>query len=250
MVITKREMLVSIAIVAVMLFLGILISDRIEDSNMQYVKELETATRIDANYAFDYGMRTNVGNTLAYGELTAIDPVSFPELTESFLYVSRTKERYTQHTRVVNNGKTEKTETYWRWDNAGQDVLISDYVLFLGKEIATSCLRLPSSHSLCLSSEVIVDGVDIRGNYIYESNRVRYSYDYVPVQFQCTMHCNLSNESIGDTAEIFQHQTIQEVINAQSKLSEMSTIAFWIGWVVVICLFVFGFYVMENHWIE
>lgn len=250
MVITKKEVLVSIVIVAVMLFFGILISSRIEDIDMQQIKELKTAIRVDTNYAFDYGMKTNVGNTLAYGELTAIDAVSFPELAESFLYISRTEEKHTKHSRVISDGEKKKTLTYWRWDNTGRDVLISGYVLFLGKEMSTSCLHLPSAHSLRLSSEATIDRHNVRGNYIYKSKSVRYSYNYIPMRFKCTLHCNLENGSVGKSATVYKDQTIQNVVDEHVQSSEINTIVFWIGWVVIICLCVCGFYVMENRWFK
>lgn len=52
--ITKREIIVSISIVAVMLTFGIFISSSINDSHLDKVQEYNTALPIDTQEMFEY----------------------------------------------------------------------------------------------------------------------------------------------------------------------------------------------------
>lgn len=74
--ITKREVLASISIIAVMILVGILISAKITERQMDRNEVYNKAVKIDSQEMFSYGMRTNVGNAFVYGTLQAVDPVS------------------------------------------------------------------------------------------------------------------------------------------------------------------------------
>lgn len=67
------------------------------DRNEVYNK----AVKIDSQEMFSYGMRTNVGNAFIYGTLQAVDPVSYPEIDGSYMYVEKIKKLYTMHTHTV-----------------------------------------------------------------------------------------------------------------------------------------------------
>lgn len=70
-----------------------------------------------------------------YGTLEALDPVSYPEIDGSYMYVEKIKKLYTMHTRTVAhmdaNGNTTYTiETYWSWDYAGEESKAASTVSF------------------------------------------------------------------------------------------------------------------------
>lgn len=124
-IVTKREILFSVVIIAVMLIFGFMISSSISNSLLNSYQEYNTALKIDNNKdVFQHGMRTNIGNAFVYGELEAVDTVSYKGVDGNYSYMKKVKERYTQHTRVVTytvtvNGKPQtrtRTETYWTWD--------------------------------------------------------------------------------------------------------------------------------------
>lgn len=126
MEITKREVIASISIIAVMLIIGVIIhgniSEKIMDSNEKYNK----AIKVEDEELFKYGMRTSVGNAFVYGELEVLDPVTYSEVGGEYSYIEKVKEEYTMHTRTVtytdSNGKTQtETETYWTWDEVGSE---------------------------------------------------------------------------------------------------------------------------------
>lgn len=65
--ITKREILASISIVAVLLFLGVLISGKISEYQMDKNEVYNKAVKIESTDLFQYGMDTNVGNAFEIG---------------------------------------------------------------------------------------------------------------------------------------------------------------------------------------
>lgn len=124
MEIKKREVLFSAIIVLVMIAVGFLISGAITEHMQREAEKYTTAVRVEDATQFTYGMKTDFGNALVYGELQAKEPVTDPALEGKYLTIRKVREEYTMHTRTVtytdSNGKTRtKTETYWTWDYAG-----------------------------------------------------------------------------------------------------------------------------------
>ena len=125
MEITKREIIASIAIVAIMLVIGFFISDKITDYENDKNAEYQKAVHIEDTELFQYGMDTNIGNAFVYGDLEAVDTVTYPEIGGEYMLVEKVKEKYTMHTRTytVRVGKTTQTrvQTYWTWDRVGSE---------------------------------------------------------------------------------------------------------------------------------
>ncbi len=74
--ITKREILASISIIAIMLCVGVLIAGKISDYELDQNEKYNKAIKIENKELFEYGMRTNVGNAFVYGNLKAVDTVT------------------------------------------------------------------------------------------------------------------------------------------------------------------------------
>lgn len=121
MKITKREMIASISIVAIMFLIGAVISGKISDVQLEENEVYDTALKIDSQNLFEYGMRTSVGNSFVYGNLKSFGSVGYPEISGKYAYIRKVKEEYIKHERQVKhtrtvNGKTETyytTEEYW-----------------------------------------------------------------------------------------------------------------------------------------
>ena len=117
--ITKREILASVSIIAIMLLIGVIISGKISESQLDANEKYNKATKIDTLDLFEYGMRTNIGNAFVYGTLEAVDTVTYPEIDGVYMYVEKVKEKYTKHTRTVSdydedgNKIGEHEEEYW-----------------------------------------------------------------------------------------------------------------------------------------
>ena len=78
--ITKREVIVSISIIVILLMIGLVISNKIVEYQTDKNEIYNKAVKIESSEMFQYGMNTNVGNAFVYGELNAVDTVSYPEI--------------------------------------------------------------------------------------------------------------------------------------------------------------------------
>lgn len=238
--ITYREILASISIVAVMLLIGFVISGKIsqiqDDKNAKYNK----AVKIESADLFQYGMNTNVGNAFVYGELKAVDTVTYPEIGGEYMYVEKVKERYTRHTRVVTyttgSGKTRRThrrtETYWTWDRVGSEDIQCKEVSFCGIVFDSNKIKLPSADYI---------------KTIKESGYVRYKYYGTNIEYKGTIFTELKDKTISDSTHFYE-MSIKET---KDKLERnIGIVFFWIIWIIVMVLAVFGFYYIDNEWLE
>ena len=91
--IAKREIIMSISIIAIMLLIGVLISSKISESYMDKNEIYNKAIKTENQETFKYGMRTNVGNAFVYGNLKAVDTVSYPEIDGEYMYIKKIKEK-------------------------------------------------------------------------------------------------------------------------------------------------------------
>ena len=111
--ITKREILVSIVIAALMIMFGFLISTKWSESQQESDIKYNKAIQIDNDTdLFQYGMDTNVGNAFVYGELKAVDSVTYPEIGGEYMYVRKVEEHYNMHTRTVTTTDSKGKKTY------------------------------------------------------------------------------------------------------------------------------------------
>lgn len=241
MKITKREILLSIAIVCIMLVIGIIISNNISNAMMEKHQEYNTALQIDNDKElFEYGMRTNIGNAFVYGELKAIDPVTYPEISGEYSYVEKVKEIYTKHTRTVTktrtvNGKKQTytdTETYWTWDRAGSESIHSEKISFLDVEFDYGKIGLPGTNHIAT---------------IKTSSHVRYKYYVTYTSYIGTLYVSLADNTINNTS-FYNKYNIQETIEYLE--SEWQLVVFWIGWTLLTVICVCGFCYLDNRWLE
>lgn len=239
--ITKREIIFSIVIIAVMAIFGIMIHGAINDSLMLKYQEYNTALQINEDTdMFQYAMKTNVGNSFVYGELKAIDTVTYEEIGGQYSYVKKVKERYTMHTRTVTytvtvNGKPQtrtRTETYWTWDPVDSWSKHCDKISFIGVEFDYGKIPLTSSDYITT---------------IQESGSVRYKYYGSPTSCVGTIYSDLRNETINNT-KFYQNRTIDETIEYLETGFEL--VLFWIGWTILTGILVFVFIYIDNKWLE
>lgn len=239
--ITKREVLVSVIIISIMLLIGIVIHGNINDRLMLEYQKYNTALQIDNDSdLFVYGMKTNVGNAFVYGNLKAVDTVTYPEIGGEYSYVEKVKEKYTRHTRTVTktrtvNGKTQtytETEVYYTWDRVDSWNKHSEKISFLDVEFDYGTISFPyHSH------------IDTQK----ESSHIRYVYYGSPAECVGTIYTILNNNTINET-RFYNNCTINETI--ESLKSGWQLVLFWIFWIILIIGCVYGFYYLDNWWLE
>lgn len=239
--ITKREILASISIIAVMILIGVLISSKISEHQMDKNEIYNKAVKIESTDLFQYGMDTNVGNAFVYGDLKAVDTVTYPEIDGEYMYVEKVKEKYTKHTRTVTkyktvNGKRKSyttTETYWTWDRVGSEDKKCNEVTFCGITFNVSKFDIPSSHHI---------------DTIKESSHIRYKYYGVGTEFTGTIFTDLRDKTISDNTNFYNGMNIEETVERLE--SGVGEIIFWIFWILLTGGCVYGFFYIDNKWLE
>ncbi|MBE6061871.1 MAG: hypothetical protein E7215_17170 [Clostridium sulfidigenes] len=233
MEITKREVTLSVTIIAIMLLIGFVIGSKISDSELDNNEKYNKALKIESAELFQYGMNTNVGNAFVFGDLEAVDTVSYPEVKGEYLYIKRVKERYTSHTRVVRSGKTTTVQTYWTWDKVGSESKHSESIKFLGAEFDYSKINRPKTNHI---------------DTVKESSRIRYKFYACKSKYSGTIFTELKNGTISDKSDFYRDMTINETVKRLEVRT--GTIIFWIFWITLIIGAVYGFYYLDNNWLN
>ena len=237
MEVTKREIIISIAIAAIMLIIGFSISGKIIDAQNDKNAEYQKAVHIEDSELFQYGMDTNVGNAFVYGDLKAVDVVTFDEIGGEYLYVEKVKEKHTLHTRTytVKVGKTTtvRTETYWTWDEVNRENKQSLEIMFCGVVLPSIKVEIPDTEYI---------------DTIKESSKIRYKYYGTPIKHTGTVYTKLSDGTILDNSRFFKDYTIEQALD--SCTSGVGNVMFWALWIVLTVGAVVGFCYLDNRWLE
>lgn len=236
--ITKREILASVSIIAVMLLIGVLISSKISERQLDANEVYNKAVKIDNTDLFRYGMDTNVGNAFVYGDLVAVDTVAYSEIDGEYIYIEKVKEKYTKHTRTVtykdSKGKThKKKETYWTWDRVGSEDKKCQEISFCGIVFSRNKIDLPSANYI---------------DTIKESSHIRYKYYGIGTKYTGTIFADLRNQTISENTKFYVDKNIEETVERLEAGG--GVIIFWIVWIALIGGCVFGFYYLDNKWLE
>lgn len=239
--VTKREIIFSIAILAIMLTIGFIIHGIIDESLMLKYQEYNMALQIDndANM-FSYAMETNVGNAYVYGTVKAIDPVTFEEIGGEYSSITKEKEEYTRHTRTVTKTKTVNgkkktyttTEVYWSWDHVKSWKKHSSTINFLENDFSYGTISFPGESYITT---------------IKESSHVRYKYYGSPTTCTATIYANLKNNTISNV-QTYCNKTIEDAYSLMTSKSEL--VIFWFFWVLLTGGVIFAFMYIDNKWLE
>ena len=239
--ITKREIIASVVIIGLMFSIGFMISESIQQSLLEQYQVYDTAVQIDTEDLFRYGMETDIGHAFVYGELKAIDPVTFPEIGGNYSYIKKEEQKYTRHSRTVTktyqdskgNTKTKtEIEYYWTWDTMSTERKTSKKISFLNVEFKYSKIPFPSSDYITTLDTC------------YHKRNVYYGTE---TEFKGTIFSILKEDTINETS-FYKNQTITETIEDLETGYEI--ILFWIIWIILTAGLVVGFYYFENRWLH
>lgn len=238
MEITKREIVTSIAIIAVMLTIGFIISGKITEHQIEKNAEYQKAVHIEDKELFEYSMRTNVGNAVVYGDIKPVDTVTYEEISGEYLYVEKVKERYTMHTQkyTTSDGKGHvrtHTRTYWTWDRVGSEDKKCKKINFCGIDFESKKIEFPDADYI---------------ETIKESSHVRYKYYGVPTKHTGTIYTHLADKTISDDSPFYEDFTIEQTL--ERLTSSGGNIFFWLVWIIFIGICVYLFCYLDNKWLE
>ncbi len=196
--ITKREILVSIAITLILVGLGFCISSVIEnktnESNEKYFKSLKINNDEEM---FKHAIKTNIGYVLAHGKVQAVEGVSIEDIEGKYFKIKKVKEKYTKHTKQVahtrtkSDGTTETyytTEEYWTWDYAGQEEWKTEKFIFLNVEFDYGTINFNNTEYLTT---------------IQTDSTTRYVYYIIPFEFEGTLSTYITNNTITNNQFFF-----------------------------------------------
>lgn len=239
--ITRREILASISIIAVLLLIGVLISGRISEHQMDKNEIYNKAVKIKSTDLFQYGMDTNVGSAFVYGDLAAVDTVTYPEIGGAYMSVRKKTEKYTMHTETVyerdedGNVTGSHEETYWSWDETENDSMDCKKVTFLGIEFDYGTIFKPGKSYI----KTIYDKSD---------RDIRYVYYGAETTYAGTIFTDLRDHTISNNTEFYVDKNIEETVEMLQTRSGVAL--FWILWIILIAGCVFWFYYLDNQWLE
>ena len=182
-----------------------------------------------------------MGNAFVYGDLKAVDTVTYEDIGGEYMYVEKVKERYTKHTRTVTkyrtvNGKRQAyttTETYWSWDVVDRDSKKCEDVAFLGVVFDSDKIRIPGDRHIDT----------ISGGY-----HIRYKYYGVDAEHVGTIFTDLRDDTISDRTPFYRNCTIPETVERLQAIDW--TAGFWVLWIILTASACFGFCYLDNRWLE
>lgn len=221
--------------------IGIWLSSKVTEYQLDKNEIYNKAIHVESTDMFQYGMDTNVGNAFVYGELKAVDTVTYPEIAGEYMYVEKVKEKYTQHTRTVTktrmvNGKSQSyttTETYWTWDKVDSEEKKCNEVAFCGITFDSNKFKIPSARHI---------------DTIKESSHIRYKYYGVGTEFVGTIFADLRDRTIADNTSFFEDMNIEQTY--ELLICGGGEIIFWIFWIILTGVCVYGFFYLDNRWLE
>ena len=243
MEITKREILLSTLIVAIMLGIGVWISSPILSKATSRYLDIASSVVVSDAEKFDYIKRTNAGMFIADGTLYVIDTVRIPELPNAYSFVRKVKEEYRIHTETYTTTDSKghvqtHTRTYCSWDEVKHWDYKAENGVFLGQDF-----KMKGLYKYHPKKEAT-----IKADTKWYETETRYVYYTCPPSFDGIL--------IG-IAEGKQYQEVKfkegitsfQYLERNEKNINTGTVVFWVLWTLFTIALVVGFYVLENKWL-
>lgn len=243
MEITKREILVSTTILAIMVGIGVWISNPIVGALTENALEVVSAVRVDDAEKFGYIKRTNVGTFLAEGELIANDTICLADFPGIYSRVVKVKEEYCMHVQIytVTDSKgraTTRTRIYYSWDEKGREEFESKSFTFLGWRFSAKEIGYGVS---------TVDSKTVYDKKLWGGN-VRYVYYTTPITVKGMMTGSVENKT-WKNLKFKRDYTIKQTVEKAERNTEVVPVVFWIVWLILTAGLICVFYAFENRWL-
>lgn len=223
--IAKRNRIASIVTIALMIVIGLFISD---------MKEYRKVVQITDPAMFQDGMETNVGNAFIYGELKAVDPVSYPEIDGQYMYMKKVREQYREDISafyVQGRGFMSSSST---WNEVDSEEKECRELSFCGVTFDRERIDL-----------TIPDVEYIET--IYTSENVRYKYYGVKSQNKGTIYAVLKDNTMVD-AVFHKDMDIKKTVELYESNKVKLCVVFWIVWILIMVVIVA--LLPDNQWLE
>lgn len=226
---TFRELIFSIILISIFLEIGMVVSNKIATYVSDEQDILRNSQTISDEKSFLLALETENGNAFVDGTMVFLNPIMYNG--ELYGITKKVTEEYRMHHR--KSGKA--TVTYYSWDTVDTEFQTSDKADFYSVELYTK---------------------NISGfNYKYldmvkKSSKIRYKYYGVPSIIKCAMFVSLDSNFTNSNIYVHENMTSEELKKEMINSQGGYLIAFWIGWILLMCISIYGFYRIDNDWLE
>ena len=202
-------------------FLGLSISSRIEEKQEMKKEQYENAARIETTEEFAKAIKDGIGYAFIYGELAAVDPITYPEIEGEYLEIKKEKERYVKHVDTIIDKDSDgnvtgcHTETTYSWETENVERKKCKKATLLGVTIQTSSIEL--------TQKSYITTID-------ESRNLRYRYYGIENRLKGTLYTKLANNSL-EEAKFYENKDIGQTVECLEDGT--AVIIFWILWIVL-----------------
>ncbi|WEG18645.1 hypothetical protein PQ478_09200 [Alkalihalophilus pseudofirmus] len=240
--VTKREALVSIIIVLVMVSLGFFIGNSLHNSVSENNQKYFNALKVDNDPdLFNHALDTNIGDMVSYGSFHAIEPVSDDMIEGEYFAIRKIEEHYVMKTRIVtytdSNGNTKsKTETYWEWDEVNREHFNTESFGYLNREFPYETMTFRHYDY----KETVKD------NFF---SSVRFKFYVIEDVFEATLYSLAADKTIKQNS-LYPSNTIETFIDQKERSADAIEIVFWVFWSLLIIGAVIGFVALDNRFLN
>lgn len=243
--ITPKEWLIEIVVLMISIGIAMLFEPAVRDSLLKDVTRYQHALPITSQEQFSYAQETHVGDVLGYGQLMPTLPVTMPELTAPYAYVSRNHEHYTMHMYTTESctgsGESEVCTTevhyYWTWDFTHAETKGTDAYQFLGVKFPAAQINI--SPNWQLGDAGIQPDYHSKSGYIYQSGDDRYYFTVIPMSVTGTIYVKFADKSYNPNnpkaaLDFYVNQTPDQIVAARKHMMNVSLTFYFI---IVVLLF-------------
>lgn len=239
------------AIVGILLLaLSFPIKSKVIESAQSGQSVYRKAVQVPKKSDFDYAIETEQGNLITTGELTAINPVKFPEMNKAYLAVRKREQIYTLHTRTTTDSKGHThTEIYHSWDYTGDDKIQVGNIKFKGHRYNFKLFNFYDFFEDIDADEITNTKSGLfGGRYYYASGVRRYSYEIVKNKNNVSFIANASNAGLkplkNESKIYLEDKSIKNMIADVDESVRTSIVSFYLIFVIVAALIEYGIYSM------
>lgn len=258
--VTKREALVSIIIVVLLMGIGIYTTSSIINKVDEHNSKVNRIQCCDTQDMFDHLVDTNAGKVIAKANVVCTKPVAMNDIISGeYSYIYYQREKYEMKTRVVTDTYTDAdgnthtsshTETYYEWDTKDWESKSSDEITINNHKYKPENVSKYFPYKYLSAKDYKGKYSYESGNYIYLSSHERISFKVYELTSAGVVYCKLDNNKIDYVRKYYLNKTSpKEVKKSMLKNANSVLAVFWIIDALLILGVVFVFVYFDNDWL-
>lgn len=237
---TGREILISLLFLGIWVFFGGMIHRSIVNHTNNNNKMYRQAVSIDNNApVFGHALDTNAGRMYAYGTMEAVNPISIDDLKSKHMRIVRRRQHYTMHTYTTHHkvGKSTVTRVhhYWSWDTVKTDRFQVADIKFLDRTFN-------------------FNDFDVHGptteKTVGRGHHKRDVYELWSTNYTGTIFAKTNGKNSLEPCILWSGKTIEECRKIDISSGNGWLFLFWLGWLLLGGACIYGFYYIDNDWLE